>query len=164
MQRIKHMDPIERLQARAGISDLITAYCIHFDDQNWEAFATLWTDDAAFVVEDHAFEGKQTVLEFLTTCLPQGYVSKHMISQSLIELADDGLSAHARTDVVWIAANFKNAIVGRYNDDIVRQDGKWKFRRRHETPVPYREGPTPMSDTAQTVSGETMDSNLLKED
>lgn len=157
------MTPVEWLVARAEISDLIVAYCINFDDQNWQEFAQLWTDDASFAVEDHTFEGKQTVLDFLTTCLPDGYVSKHMISRPLIELASDGLTARARTDVVWIAANFENAIVGRYNDEIVKQDGKWKFRSRRETPVPYRAGPTPMSETAQTVSGETMHQALLND-
>ncbi|MEE8428527.1 MAG: nuclear transport factor 2 family protein [Gammaproteobacteria bacterium] len=155
------MTPIELLLARAEISDLIVTYCITFDDQNWEEFAKLWTDDASFAVEDYTFEGKQTLLNFLTTCLPKGYVSKHMISRPLIELASDGLSARARTDVVWIAANFENAIVGRYSDEIVKQNGKWKFRIRRETPVPYRAGPTPMSEAAQTVSGESMHQALL---
>lgn len=158
------MTAVERLLARAEIADLLVTYCLAFDDQNWDEFSTLWTDDASFQVEDHAFEGRSAVLDFLTTCLPEGYVSKHMISQPLIELADDGHTARARTDVVWIAANFTNAIVGRYEDEVVKQDGRWKFRSRRETPVPYRAGPAPMSDTAQSVSGGTMHQELLKRD
>lgn len=157
------MTPVERLIARAEIADLIVTYCIAFDDQDWEVFATLWTDDATFVVDGRAFEGKKTVLDFLTTCLPAGYVSKHMISQPLIELLEDGISARARTDVVWIAANFENAIVGRYEDEIVMDSGRWKFRCRNETPVPYRAGPTPMSDSAKSVSGATMHQALLRD-
>lgn len=158
------MTAVERLLARAEIADLLVTYCLAFDDQNWDEFSTLWTDDASFQVEDHAFQGRSAVLGFLTTCLPEGYVSKHMISQPLIELADDGLTARARTDVVWIAANFTNAIVGRYEDQVVKQGGRWKFRSRRETPVPYRAGPAPMSDTAQSVSGRTMHQELLKRD
>ena len=155
------MTPLEKLEARAEICDLLAAYCINFDDQNWDAFAELWTDDAVFMVEAHAFAGKTAVLDFLSTCLPAGYVSKHMISQPLIELADDGLSARARTDVVWIASNFQNAIVGRYIDELAKTDGRWKFRRRRETPVPYQEGQPPMSETAQLVSGATMHQDLI---
>lgn len=158
------MTPAERLLARAEICDLIVTYCIAFDDQNWQEFADLWTDDASFAVEEHTFKGKQAVLDFLTTCLPEGYVSKHMLSLPLVKLSDDGMSASARTDVVWIAANFENAIVGRYIDKIVKQDDAWKFRSRRETPVPFRAGPTPMSDTAQAVSGETMHQALLDSD
>lgn len=155
------MDPIERLVAKSEISDLIVTYCIAFDDQDWDRFSELWTRDASFVVDDQAFEGKQAVLDFLTTCLPAGYTSKHMISQSLIDIDDNGTSASSQTDVVWIAANFENAIVGRYKDVIVKQDGKWKFRQRHEVPVPYREGPTPMSDAAVSVSNKTMRDGLV---
>jgi uncharacterized protein (TIGR02246 family) len=150
------VDAIETLVATKEIEDLITRYCLAFDDQDWDAFRALWTDDAAFVVGDLAFEGRDTMLDFLTTCLPEGYVSKHMCSRSLIEIEPDGATAHSLTDVVWIAANFENTIVGRYVDTIVKQDGRWLFKRREETPVPYRDGPPPMSDTAVTVSSPTM--------
>ena len=150
------MDAIERLVATREIEDLITRYCHTFDEQNWDEFATLWTEDASFAVEDMAFEGKQTMLDFLTSCLPEGYVSKHFCARSLIEFEPDGLTAHAETDVVWIAANFENTIVGRYVDTIVKQDGRWLFKRRSETPVQYVPGPPPMSDTANAVSGSTM--------
>jgi uncharacterized protein (TIGR02246 family) len=150
------MEAIERLLAVQEIEDLITRYCFAFDDQDWEAFATLWTEDAAFVAAGVAFEGRDRMLEFLMTCLPEGYTSKHMCSRSLVELDPDGETAHARTDVVWIAANFENTIVGRYEDTLVKRDGRWLFRRREETPVEFVPGPAPMSDTAMSVSSPTM--------
>lgn len=149
------MDTLERLVAIKEIEDLITRYCFTFDEQDWDAFSDLWTEDAAFVVGDMAFEGRDTMLAFLIGCLPEGYISKHLCGRSLIEF-DSDTTARARTDVVWIAANFENTIVGRYNDTIVKQDGRWLFQRRDETPVEYRPGPPPMSDTATTVSGATM--------
>ncbi len=149
------MNPLEQLVAAREIEDLISLYCISFDDQDWETFASLWTEDAAFVVGDMAFEGRQSMLEFLTTCLPEGYTSKHMISRPLVELESD-TRARARTDVVWIAANFENTIVGRYVDTFVNQDGRWLFQRREEEPVPYRNEPPPMSDSAMAVSSSTM--------
>jgi hypothetical protein len=74
----------------------------------------------------------------------------------LIALAPDGESAEAWTDVVWIPQNFENAIVARYHDTLVRRDGRWLFARRSETPLRYKPGPPPMSDTAVGVSGATM--------
>ena len=150
------MDALERLVETKEIENLITRYCFLFDEQDWAGFAELWTEDAAFVVGEMSFEGRDTMIDFLRSCLPEGYVSKHMCSRSLIEIADDGATAHALTDVVWIAANFENTIVGRYVDTIVKQDGRWRFQRREETPVPYRPGPPPMSDTAVAVSSPTM--------
>ena len=153
------MNELERLTAAREIEDLISRYCIAFDAQDWETFAGLWTADAAFVVGEMAFEGRQAMLEFLTTCLPAGYPGKHMISRPLVEFESD-TSARARTDVVWIAANFENTIVARYLDTIVKQDGVWLFQRREEEPVPYRDEPPPMSDTALAVSSPTRRTSL----
>ena len=150
------VDPLSRLIAVHEISDLIGRYCMLFDDEDWDGLDQLWTDDAAFVVDDVAFEGRQAVMDFLSTCLPAGYRSKHMIARPLVELADDGASAQARTDVVWIAANFENTIVGRYEDELVRDEAGWRFARRVERPVGFVPGPPPMSDVATGVSEATM--------
>ena len=149
------MDALEQLIAAREIEDLISLYCISFDDQDWETFGSLWTETAAFVVGEMAFEGRDTMLEFLTTCLPKGYASKHMISRPLVEF-ESTRKARARTDVVWIAANFENTIVARYCDTIVKQDGRWLIDRREEEVVPFRDEPPPMSDTAMSVSSSTM--------
>jgi hypothetical protein len=150
------MDDLQRLVAIQDISDLIGRYCMLFDDEDWTALDELWTDDAAFVVEDQAFEGRTVLMDFLSTCLPAGYRTKHMISRPVVELGADGSTATARTDVVWIAANFENTIVGRYEDELVRDERGWRFRRRVEHPVQFIPGPPPMSDAANGVSGATM--------
>jgi hypothetical protein len=153
------MDAVERLVAVQEVSDLIGRYCMLFDDEDWAALDDLWTDDAAFAVDDQAFVGRGVLMDFLSHCLPPGYRTKHMISRPLVEIADDGTTATARTDVVWIAANFENTIVGRYNDELVKTDAGWKFRQRVETPVQFVPGPPPMSEPATGVSGTTMRSS-----
>ena len=153
------MDAAERLLARLDIADVIGRYCMLFDDQDWNGLAALWTDEASFVVEEFVFDGREAVLEFLRTCLPSGYQSKHMIAPPIIDLAEDGLTATARTDVVWIAGNFDNTIVARYHDDLVHDGGRWKFSRRVEIPMRHTPGPPPMSTTAADISGPTMRSD-----
>jgi hypothetical protein len=101
------LEPVDRLLAYTEIGQLLGRYCLMFDDQDWDALAGIWTDDAAFLVDGVGFEGRDAVLEFLRTCLPPGYQSKHLISPPVIDLAEDGMSATARTDVVWIAQNFR---------------------------------------------------------
>jgi hypothetical protein len=115
----------------------------------------LWADDAAFVGPGLSFEGKEAVLDFLTTCLPADYNGKHMNSPALIELIDD-MHARARTDVVWITMDFENRIVARYDDSFRLVDGRWLFERRTEVVVPFRAGEPPMSETAMAVSSATM--------
>jgi uncharacterized protein (TIGR02246 family) len=149
------MDGLERLVAIQEIRDQIARYAIYFDDKNWDDFADLWADDAAFTGPGMAFEGKQAVLDFLTTCLPADYNGKHMNSPPLVELLEPG-RARARTDVVWITMDFENRIVARY-DDVFRLVGdRWLFERRSEIVVPFRAGEPPMSDTALELSSATM--------
>jgi uncharacterized protein (TIGR02246 family) len=150
------VDALERLTAVQAIRDLVVTYAMAFDDHDWPRLSSLWTEDAAFVVGDQAFEGREAVMTFLSTCLPDDYGGKHMNPQTLAQLADDGQSAVVDTDVVWIPQNFQNTILARYHDDVVKDGGRWLFRRREEFPVQYRPGPPPMSGTAMSVSSATM--------
>jgi uncharacterized protein (TIGR02246 family) len=156
------VNDVERLVALEEIRALITRYSITYDDHDWDAFGELWTEDAAFVVNGRAFEGREVMLEFLTTCLPEDYFGKHVCSPSLVELGSGGDTATAQTDVLWIAQNFENSIVGRYDDTFARRDGRWLFSRREESTVPFRPGFPPYSEAALAVSGPTMRSPTTK--
>lgn len=150
------MDAVHRLVALQAIRDLVVTYAMAFDDHDWDRLASLWTEDAAFVAGGQSFDGRDALMAFLSTCLPGDYDGKHMNPQTLIQLADDGQSAVADTDVVWIPQNFQNAILARYHDEVVKSGDRWLFRRREEFPVQYRPGPPPMSGTAMSVSSATM--------
>lgn len=150
------MDALERLVAVQEIRDLVVTYAMAFDDHDWARLGALWTEGAAFVVGQQIFDGRDALMAFLSTCLPDGYQGKHMNPQTLVRLADDGQSAVVDTDVVWIPQNFQNTILARYHDDVVRHGDRWLFRRREEFPMQYRPGPPPMSGTAISVSSATM--------
>jgi uncharacterized protein (TIGR02246 family) len=150
------MTELEALLAREAIRDVIARYTIAFDDHDWEAWERLWTDDVVFVVDGTPIEGLEALRAFMTTCLPDSDRSKHICGNPLIELGEDGLSATAKTDVVWIAQNFENTIVARYVDTFVKRSGRWLIARREEWPVPFRAGPPPMSTAAAQLSGATM--------
>jgi uncharacterized protein (TIGR02246 family) len=150
------MDPLEELLAKEAIRDLLARYPMAFDDRDWDAWDALWTEDVVFVVDGTPIEGLAAVREFMVGCLPHDYVSKHLCGPSVIDVAPDGLTARARTDVVWIAANYQNQIVARYVDDLVKREGGWRIRRRHEVPVPFRPGPPPMSPASLELSAPTM--------
>ena len=150
------MDALEELIAKDAIRDLLARYPMAFDDRDWGAWEALWTDDVVWVVDGTPIEGLEAVREFMVGCLPADYIAKHLCGPSVIEIAPDGETAHARTDVVWIAANYDNQIVARYVDDLVKQDGRWRISRREELTVPYRAGPPPMSEASLEVSAATM--------
>jgi hypothetical protein len=58
--------------------------------------------------------------------------------------------------VVWIGQNFLNQIVGRYEDTLVKRDGRWLIARREEWSIRYQPGVPPMSAAAQELSGTNM--------
>lgn len=127
-----------------------------FDDQDWGAWEALWTEDTVFVAAGKELKGLATVKEFMMSCLPPGYVSKHLCGPSVIEIDEDGRHAHAITHVVWVAANFKPQIVARHVDTFEKRDGRWLIARREEHPVPFRDGPTPMSDISAALHDDIM--------
>jgi uncharacterized protein (TIGR02246 family) len=150
------VDALEKLVAVQAIRDLVVSYAMAFDDHDWERLSSLWTEDAAFIVGAQSFNGRAALMAFLSSCLPDDYQGKHLNPQTLVQLADDGQSAVADTDVVWIPQNFQNTILARYHDDVVKRGDRWLFRRREEFPVQHRPGPPPMSGTAMSVSAATM--------
>jgi uncharacterized protein (TIGR02246 family) len=150
------MTELEELISREAIRDLLARYPAAFDDQDWESWEKIWTDDLVWVVDGEPLEGLRAVRDFMTACLPAGYRGKHMCSSPVIELARDGKSARARTDVVWIAQNFENTIVGRYVDTLVKSDDGWHISRREEWTIPHRPGPPPVSEGLVSLSGPNM--------
>lgn len=147
---------ITELQARLDITDLLSRYCVAFDDQDWDVLSELWTDDASFLVDGEGPTGHAAVMQFLRTCLPEGYRGKHMISPPVIDLADDLGSARVRTDVIWLTQAFEVVIAARYDDQVVFDSGRWRLRHRNERPVPFADGPPLMSDQATSLSRATM--------
>ena len=69
------------------------------------------------------------------------------------------MTATARTDVTWIAGNFENTIVARYNDQLLRDADGWRFKRRVEVPMQFVPGPPPMSETTTVSAAPTMRTN-----
>jgi uncharacterized protein (TIGR02246 family) len=145
-------DVLQQLVDREAIRDLLARYPQAFDDRDWDGWARLWTEDVEWIVDGTPIVGLEAVREFMVGCLPHDYASKHLCGNPVIELGDDGVTAHARTDVVWIAANYENTIVARYVDDLVKRDGRWLIARRDEVVVPRVPGPPPMSSESQALS------------
>jgi len=149
-------DPLQELIDRESIRDLLARYPMAFDDRDWAAWDELWTDDLVWVVDGAEIVGLPAVREFMVNCLPNDYGSKHICGSPVIELEEDGRSATALTDVVWIAQNYENTIVARYVDTLVKRGDRWRISRREEVVVPFRPGPPPMSEASQALSAATM--------
>jgi SnoaL-like domain len=141
------MNAVERLVEIKAIEDLVLSYCMTMDDHEWGAFSDLFAEDAVFVVNGVPFEGVKTLVEFIAGGLPDDYICKHLCTAPLVDLDEGGLRATGQVDVLWVAQNYQNTILGRYRDEYVKRDGRWLFNRREESTIPVKEGPIPLSQT-----------------
>jgi len=143
---------LDRLIAIEAIRTVIARYAIAFDDHDWANFAELWAEEAVFVADGVEFAGRDHLVEFMASCLPEDYRGKHMNSPPVIELGPDLDTATAKTDVVWITQNFEVTIVARYDDDLVKRAGRWLLLRRAESGIEFKPGAPPISEAAAAVS------------
>ena len=62
-------------------------------------------------------------------------LTKHVTTNLLIEVADDGATATCRSYYTVLqkteGAPLQPIIAGRYHDEFAKRDGQWRFTRRH---------------------------------
>ena len=146
-ERIQRMEDIEE------IKQLKAQYCAGCDDDhNSETICALFVEDGVWDWEQTAYcDGKAQIKEFMDNLRASGRIrnSAHMVTNPQIEVNGDRATAHWRfimlhTDNVPGQPDRDNVqhhrIIGYYQDDHVKVDGKWYFqtlRPRVEENAPY---------------------------
>jgi uncharacterized protein (TIGR02246 family) len=105
------------------IRDLIAAYALALDVGDFEACLNLFADDGEFMVYGKALSGEQ--IREMFTRAPRG---QHLCGATLVDLHGD--EATARTQVLFINSSTHELRSALYDDELVRNQGHWRFRRR----------------------------------
>ena len=144
--------PLDRLAEEAAIRRLVMIYSQLLDDGRLDEWAELFTKDATFEVWGQVYETRDGIKTGIGSMQPPD-TGKHIGFATLVEVADDGLSANAWTDFIALADDgpgewgraYKIATAARYYDRIVKDEGRWRFRARQIRMVgePLPEGATP---------------------
>lgn len=122
------------------IRNLIASYALTAHDQKFEEFADNFAEDGELVelgrsIPKSALINLQKLSVEAKKKLPQPNGSKHIQVNTVIRI--DGETARAVTDLVSIrlapATGWTIGGTGRYDDDLVKTDGRWLFRRREVT-------------------------------
>ena len=127
------MDTTERLLNESAIRHLLAEYCHHYDDARPGAFAELFTEDARFTVLGNTREGRQEILDHIGTQPPGIPPGQHVTYNIVIDIADDGETARAWTDFMYMAKTddgYSVSNAGRYHDRLVREPDGWRFTTR----------------------------------
>jgi hypothetical protein len=123
------------LEDKEAIRELMSAYCFHLDNGEFEQFAALFTVDATFESGPLGkLQGRRAIHDFIAAHVPragEGPARKHCTMNHLIGV--DGSNARADSYIV-VLRDSENGIIaslaGRYEDRLVKQDGHWRFQSR----------------------------------
>lgn len=122
------------LEDKDAIRELIAEYCFLIDGAQFEKWAELFTEDGAFgVVGMFEFQGRDKLLSFAKT-IPlnaQGLPGfKHCTLNQVIEVFGGRATARCYIILVHDGDPLRVDVAGRYEDALVKRDGRWLFERR----------------------------------
>ena len=125
---------LRRVEDLLEIQQLCNDYGHHLDNGDVEAYAALFADDGELLLGPVArARGRDEIRDAMTSVLgaPRGS-SIHIIGAPTVELAGDT----ATSEVMWTvvsrddAGNALLSMTGRHRDDLVREHGSWRIKRR----------------------------------
>jgi uncharacterized protein (TIGR02246 family) len=123
------------LEEKESIRDLMSAYCFHVDDGEFDKFAALFTDDGVFEAGPLGkLRGRGAIREFIAAQVPrqgEGPARKHCTLNHIIRV--NGAEAMADSYIVVLRESEQGIIAslaGRYEDVLVKEGGEWRFKVR----------------------------------
>lgn len=134
------------------IRNLLAEYGHRADSGDGESYAALYTADGELVESGTTITPPAKIAAVanrfaeMAADLPQPSGSKHVTVNSVVHVDGDRATAHS--DLLALSLNPERGWhisgVGRYDDDLVRTDEGWRFRRR--TVTWYKQlGPDPLN-------------------
>jgi uncharacterized protein (TIGR02246 family) len=125
---------LRRLEDLQEIQQLFVDYGHHLDAGDLEAYAKLFADDGELLLGPVArASGREEIKAVMSKALAGAKGnSYHVISSPRVSLGDDRATSEVMWTVVERGADGKPHVgmIGHHVDDLVRERGRWRFRRR----------------------------------
>jgi 3-phenylpropionate/cinnamic acid dioxygenase small subunit len=122
------------LEEKDAIRELLARYCFHIDLGEYEEWLGLFTEDGVFDLGKMGhFQGRDTLRKF-TKSIPTADgvpTLRHCVVNPIVEVNGDAARARSYVVVVQGKPQLSFSVVGRYEDEIVKIDGSWRFKARH---------------------------------
>lgn len=134
---------LQLVEDELAIRKVITAYSNTQDAHDYDGYVALFAKDGEWASGRNTFKGREaikTMLVGLYGAPPPGYVngeSFHISFNADVTLSGDKATAVSRHVLFMRGPKGEPVpmLSGRYDDEFVREDGKWKILRRLDTPV-----------------------------
>jgi 3-phenylpropionate/cinnamic acid dioxygenase small subunit len=134
---------VQQLLDRAEIAELVVRYVTALDTRDAEAYANVFTDDGEYDVTGTVYRGRDAIRKIVTDMQEARARSEaegtqpatlyHVMSNSSIELisaTEARHSSYAQTVRAAEGGQFVVGFMGRYDDVIVKRDGRWQILSR----------------------------------
>jgi len=132
---------IERVKDYDELENLESAYGYYLDKDLWTDLANLFAEDGTMeLAQRGVYEGRNHILNYLRNGLGRGHegpspnmLGNHMQLQPVIDISQDGRTAHLRTYMFQQMAFGPRASIGAaiYENVAVKQDGIWRLKTDH---------------------------------
>jgi len=134
---------VQRLEDIQEIQNVLLDYGRFLDARDFAAYSRLFAKDGEWVGGFGTVQGPVAIQAFMEKQIPGPNRGNtfHILSNFKIDVHGDVATAWSRWTFVTPGPDKKPAIAqaGRYDDTLVRESGKWKFKRRtasNDIPVP----------------------------
>jgi 3-phenylpropionate/cinnamic acid dioxygenase small subunit len=134
---------LQQARDRAEIEELVTRYVTALDTRDADLYADVFTEDGTYDVTGTVYAGRAAIRKIVTDLQESRARSEaagtppvdlyHVMSNSSIELIDADEARHTSyAQTVRAAENgqFIVGFMGRYEDVIVKRDGRWQIQSR----------------------------------
>jgi uncharacterized protein (TIGR02246 family) len=134
---------LQRVEDELAIRRILVDYSATQDARDYAGYAALFAKNGEWVNGKNVHKGREAIHKMLVDLYgnpPPGYVnneSYHITSNAQIEVNGDRATARSRHLLVMRGPKGEPTpmLAGRYEDELIREDGKWKILRRVDYPV-----------------------------
>jgi uncharacterized protein (TIGR02246 family) len=134
---------LQRVEDELAIRRVLVDYSATQDAHDYEGYAALFAKNGEWVNGKNVHKGREAILKMLVDLYgapPPGYVNSesfHITSNPQVNVNGDRATARSRHLLVMRGPKGEPtpALAGRYEDEFIREDGKWKILRRVDYPV-----------------------------
>lgn len=134
---------IQRLEDELALRRIIVDYAATLDAHDFAAYAALFARDGTWQTGATVRRGSEEIQQMLLGLYgptPAGYVNResyHLVSNMAVDVKGDRATARSRHLLVLRGPDGHPTptLAGRYEDEFVREDGKWKIFRRVDYPI-----------------------------
>ena len=125
---------VQRLEDRAAIERLLLEYGRALDARDFKAYSQLFAKDGVWSGGMGTVQGPAAIQAFMEKAIPgpNAVHNYHILSNFVVDVNEDTATAWSRW-MFMVPGPTNTAVAaqsGRYDDQLVREDGRWKFKKR----------------------------------